>query len=440
MNGSLCSAVAGTTDGASILEALEREQFLLVPLDEHGHWYRYHHLLREFLVDRLRTKMADQIQDLHRRAYRWYAAREMWSEAVHYAIAAGDFPLAIEFIENCAMSMVVKGDLLTLLSWEQQLPKELMSSQLEVKLALAWGMSLVTRFKEADVLLNAGRGRRAGDARQRSVVEVPRRAGGLLCPHRRQRPRQGHRPGMPRRPPVRRLQLQRAVQRRPLCLPQGRATGMPSTPSRSPDASAGEASYVLPENYRLCLYGLAAVKQLKFEEALEFYAARASAGREVRRRQVGLGIDADRPHRAPAIRARRRHRRGSARARCAGPHRDDGVPRGLPQRLLRARPRRRHPRRSRPRREPAQSRRTAELGARMGRRHRHAAGRAHAHCSSPTATSSEAIALLPAFEELHAKHPAGIVMLEHAHPHLEHGGQGPDRCRLGQSGGRCEFA
>jgi LuxR family maltose regulon positive regulatory protein len=40
-----------------------------------------------------------------------------------------------------------------------------------------------------------------------------------------------------------------------------------------PDASAGEASYVLPENYRLCLYGLAAVKQLKFDEAFDYYAA-----------------------------------------------------------------------------------------------------------------------------------------------------------------------
>jgi LuxR family maltose regulon positive regulatory protein len=33
---------------------------------------------------------------------------------------------------------------------------------------------------------------------------------------------------------------------------------------------------MLPENYRLCLYGLAAVKQLKFDEALEFYAAAQS--------------------------------------------------------------------------------------------------------------------------------------------------------------------
>ena len=53
MSGSLCSAVAGTPDGSSILHHLEREQFLLVPLDEVGGWYRYHQLLREYLTDRL---------------------------------------------------------------------------------------------------------------------------------------------------------------------------------------------------------------------------------------------------------------------------------------------------------------------------------------------------------------------------------------------------
>ena len=153
MTGSLCSAVAGTPDGASMLEALERDQFLLVPLDEHGNWYRYHHLLRGFLLDRLRAKMPDQLPEIYRRAYRWYGARELWSEAVQYAIAAEDYPLALEYIEHCAMVLVAKGDLLTLLSWERQLPKELMSCQLEVKLALAWGMSLVIRFKEAEALL-----------------------------------------------------------------------------------------------------------------------------------------------------------------------------------------------------------------------------------------------------------------------------------------------
>ena len=181
MNGSLCSAVAGTSDGASMLDTLERDQFLLVPLDEHGNWYRYHHLLRGFLLDRLRAKMPDQLPEIYRRAYRWYSARELWSEAVQYAIAAEDYPLALEYIENCAMALVAKGDLLTLLSWERQLPKELMSCQLEIKLALAWGMCLVMRFKEADALMmqvEAGADRKSlaaicgGDAARRARYSV----------------------------------------------------------------------------------------------------------------------------------------------------------------------------------------------------------------------------------------------------------------------------
>ena len=40
-----------------------------------------------------------------------------------------------------------------------------------------------------------------------------------------------------------------------------------------PDPLTGEASYVLPENYRLCLYGLAAAQQLNFDEAQQCYAA-----------------------------------------------------------------------------------------------------------------------------------------------------------------------
>ena len=41
-----------------MLHRLEREQFLLVPLDEVGGWFRYHHLLREYLTDRLDAQMA----------------------------------------------------------------------------------------------------------------------------------------------------------------------------------------------------------------------------------------------------------------------------------------------------------------------------------------------------------------------------------------------
>jgi LuxR family maltose regulon positive regulatory protein len=272
MNGSLCSAVAGIPNGASMLETLEREQFLLVPLDEHGNWYRYHHLLREFLLDRLRAKMPDQLQEIYRSAYRWCSARELWREAVQFAIAAEDYSLALEFIENCAMTLVVKGDLLTLLNWEQQLPKQLMRSQLEVKLALAWGMSLVTRFKEAGILLTqveAGAHKNPRSdlwwrCRAARAVFCALSDDGASGPEIALECLAGHKFD--------------AFNFNALCnvtryahLKAGDWKAFYAVPN--PEVSAGEASYVLPENYRLCLYGLAAVKQLRFDEALEYYAA-----------------------------------------------------------------------------------------------------------------------------------------------------------------------
>ena len=183
MNGSLCSAVAGTADGASILEALEREQFLLVPLDEHGHWYRYHHLLREFLVDRLRTKMGDQVQDLHRRAYRWYArARDVersgplrhrrrglptghrvHRELRHVDGGQGRPAHAAELgaaAAEGADELPARGQAGPRLGHEPRHP-----------------------LQGGGCAAHAGRGRRAGDARQRFVVAMPCGAGGILRSH-----------------------------------------------------------------------------------------------------------------------------------------------------------------------------------------------------------------------------------------------------------------
>jgi LuxR family transcriptional regulator, maltose regulon positive regulatory protein len=100
LHGSLCQAVTGLARSTELLKALDHEQLLLVTLDEQSGWYRYHHLMSDFLLDRLHTRMADQIPELHRRAYGWYASHDMWTHAVQHAIAAKDFDKALGFVEQ----------------------------------------------------------------------------------------------------------------------------------------------------------------------------------------------------------------------------------------------------------------------------------------------------------------------------------------------------
>jgi LuxR family transcriptional regulator, maltose regulon positive regulatory protein len=151
---SLCEAVAGTSSSREILGSIEKRQLLLVPLDQEGVWYRYHPLLGEFLRQRLESDLGNEIPGLHQRASQWYAAQELWTDAVQHALAAGDSIRALSWIKNAAMPLVKRGDLFTLLGWQRLFPSGLMRSQPEVRLAIAWGMALAVRYNEALELLD----------------------------------------------------------------------------------------------------------------------------------------------------------------------------------------------------------------------------------------------------------------------------------------------
>jgi LuxR family maltose regulon positive regulatory protein len=149
LSGPLCEAVTGSSSSRAILASLAQRQMLLTPLDNDGVWCRYHMLLAEYLRQRLETDRGTEAPELHRRAALWYASQELWTEAVQHAIAAGDSDRAISWIKNCAMALIKRGDLFTLLEWQRQFPDELMRGQCEVRLAIAWGLALALRFDEA---------------------------------------------------------------------------------------------------------------------------------------------------------------------------------------------------------------------------------------------------------------------------------------------------
>src|ERR1700676_2999375 len=74
--------------------------------------------------------------------------------AVQHAIAAGDAVRALDWIKNCAMPLVKRGDLFTLLGWQRLFPAALLQTQPEVRLAIAWGMALAIRCDETLELLS----------------------------------------------------------------------------------------------------------------------------------------------------------------------------------------------------------------------------------------------------------------------------------------------
>ena len=141
---SLCAAVTNVQASGDLLESIEQRQLLLMPLDNDGRWYRYHPLLAGYLRERLEAEHGDEIAGLQLRAALWFAAQEMWAEAVQHAIWAGDIKQAADWVEKGAMALVKRGDMLTLLGWPLAL-----RGQIRSRLAIAWGLTLAMRFDEA---------------------------------------------------------------------------------------------------------------------------------------------------------------------------------------------------------------------------------------------------------------------------------------------------
>ena len=125
MTGPLCDAVTGQEGGKAMLEALDRENLFLVPLDDRRRWYRYHHLFADVLRARLLDEQPDLVHGLHRRASDWFEQNGERAVAVDHAFAAEDDERAAALVELAFPAMSRDRREVTLRSWFERLPEEL---------------------------------------------------------------------------------------------------------------------------------------------------------------------------------------------------------------------------------------------------------------------------------------------------------------------------
>ena len=122
LSGPLCDAVTGRADGQQMLEAVERANLFLAPLDEVRGWWRYHQLFADLLRARLHQHRPEQVAQLHRNAGAWHEHRGPVDDAVRHALAAGDAVWAAQLIERHADELLLRSEGATLQRWLAALP------------------------------------------------------------------------------------------------------------------------------------------------------------------------------------------------------------------------------------------------------------------------------------------------------------------------------
>ena len=109
MSAPLCDELLGRSDSAVELEAIERANLFLVPLDRRRGRFRYHRLFGDLLRHDLELHHRDEVAALHRRAANWYEVQGDGAAAVPHLIAADETDRAGRIVGSLVLPACDEG-------------------------------------------------------------------------------------------------------------------------------------------------------------------------------------------------------------------------------------------------------------------------------------------------------------------------------------------
>src|SRR5262249_16400004 len=137
LSGPLCDAVLEQEGSGRLLDALSRTNLFLMPLDDRGEWYRFHHLFATLVRVALQHREPDLTPTPHRRASDWHANNGLVDAAIDHALAADAFAEAGELIAASWVHYANTSRFATVLAWLEAFPEEVLREDPMLLLAKA---------------------------------------------------------------------------------------------------------------------------------------------------------------------------------------------------------------------------------------------------------------------------------------------------------------
>ena len=114
VNGELADLLTGRPGSDRILLDLADANAFVVALDPARIWFRYHHLLADFLRLELRRTLPAEVPMLHRRGAGWFIRQGQVVDAIRHTQAAGDWADAARLLADHSFSLTLDGQAQTM--------------------------------------------------------------------------------------------------------------------------------------------------------------------------------------------------------------------------------------------------------------------------------------------------------------------------------------
>ena len=173
LTGGLCDAVTGQSRGWATLEALDRGNLFVVPLDARRRWYRYHHLFADMLRARLLDEQPDAVTELHRRAGEWFERHGERDEAIRHALLGENWERAAHLIEPAIPEVRQARQVTTMRRWFGALPEGIFWNRPVLSVGYVGALMANGEFQEVEArLADAERWLDPTDTARRSEMVV----------------------------------------------------------------------------------------------------------------------------------------------------------------------------------------------------------------------------------------------------------------------------
>ena len=150
----LGNALIDGQNSARLIEDVEAKNLFITQLGGEHRWYRYHHLFRDFLREKLRQDDPSLFLELNIRAAGHYLSSDQPRQAIHHYIQGSEFRRAMELLESEAEPLSEAGLWEMLGSWLDRIPSQDLATRPQLILYLSRVYQLRGRSDDAIKLLN----------------------------------------------------------------------------------------------------------------------------------------------------------------------------------------------------------------------------------------------------------------------------------------------
>jgi LuxR family maltose regulon positive regulatory protein len=141
-SGELCDAVVPLEpgNGRGIINRLVKTNCFIIPMESSREWYRYHHLFRDLLRQRLEQQPKEEVEKLHMRAGCWFKSAGREQEAIHHFLKAEAFKEAAALIECKWASMDMQLQAASWLDMAKRLPASVLEKSPVLAMGYGWAL------------------------------------------------------------------------------------------------------------------------------------------------------------------------------------------------------------------------------------------------------------------------------------------------------------